>query len=83
MEKSHKQTTTPGTAKCRSYKYLFHAGIEPAPRSAAVDRSANAPTVFYRQSTAPTVSTKNETKFNILVITDEWCDSSSDSLFGD
>ena len=23
---------------CRSYKYLFHVGIEPAARSAAVDR---------------------------------------------
>ena len=27
---SHIQTASPGTSKCRSYNYLFGAGIEPA-----------------------------------------------------
>ena len=35
----------PATTKCRLYKYLFRAGIEPLTRSAAVDRSTTAITV--------------------------------------
>ena len=38
-------TARPGTTNCKSYKYLFHAGIEPTTRSKAADRSATAPTV--------------------------------------
>ena len=38
IEKSHTQTTRPGTTTCRPYKYLFRTGIEAATHSAAADR---------------------------------------------
>ena len=46
LNQSHMtRTARPGTTKCRSPKYLFQAGIEPASRNAAVNHSTTAPTV--------------------------------------
>ena len=44
-QNSHTQTARPGTTTSSPYKYLFRAGIEPATRSVAVNRSAAAPTM--------------------------------------